>query len=212
MPAGRPPLALAAGCAVAAALVIGVSALRAGYAAPLPSKTVIDASSVAGARLYYPPSRLPTVTLPDGRTATIQSVLNIKVPLRYGQSVWNEENVPQGPVWVRIDLTRQLLSVFRAGHEIGTAVVLYGAADKESPVGTFPVLEKARVYHSQTYDAPMPFMLRLTADGVAIHGSDVRRGAATHGCIGVPTVFARQLFAAVRLGDPVVIVKPAPAS
>jgi lipoprotein-anchoring transpeptidase ErfK/SrfK len=56
----------------------------------------------------------------------------------------------------------------------------------------------------------MPFMLRLTADGVAIHGADVRRGAATHGCIGVPTDFARRLFGAVKLGDPVVIVRPAP--
>jgi hypothetical protein len=209
MPNGKPLLALAAGCGAAAALVMGVNALRAGHDAPLPPQPAIDASNLAGPRLFYPASRLPKLTLPDGRTETIRSVLNIKVPLRYGQAVWNEENVPQGPVWIRVDLTHQLLSIFRAGHEIGTAVVLYGAADKESPAGTFPVLEKARVYHSRRYDAPMPFMLRLTADGVAIHGSDVRRGAATHGCIGVPTAFARQLFAEVRLGDPVVIVKPA---
>jgi lipoprotein-anchoring transpeptidase ErfK/SrfK len=129
--------------------------------------------------------------------------------MRYGNSRWDDANVPQGPVWVRIDLTHQLLSVFRAGHEIGTAVILYGAADRQSPTGTFPVLEKAEDYHSRTYDAAMPYSLRLTADGVAIHGADVRRGAATHGCIGVPTDFARRLFAEVKLGDPVVILPPA---
>ena len=52
----------------------------------------------------------------------------------------------------------------------------------------------------------MPYTLRLTADGVAIHGSDVRWGAATHGCIGVPVEFAAKLFDEVAKGDHVVIV------
>lgn len=59
----------------------------------------------------------------------------------------------------------------------------------------------------------MPCMLRLTKDGVAIHGSIVRKGWATHGCIGVPLDFARQLFAVTRKGDPVIILaagKPEP--
>lgn len=147
--------------------------------------------------------------MPDGHAETIKSVLNVKEKMRFGESVWDDKDVPPGPIWIRVDLTRQLLSVFRGGHEIGTTVVLYGASDKESPLGTFPVLEKAEDYHSRTYDAPMPYMLRLTADGVAIHGSDVRAGAATHGCIGVPTAFARQLFDQVKPGDPVFILKPA---
>jgi len=209
MATGKPLLALAAGCGAAAALFIGANALRQRYAAPPPPAAVVDVSRNSGDRLYYPAASLPVLTLPDGTTETIRSVLNVKQRLRYGQSVWNDADVPQGPVWIRVDLTRQLLSVFRGGHEIGTAVVLYGAADKESPAGTFPILQKAEDYHSRTYDAPMPFMLRLTADGVAIHGSDVRASAATHGCIGVPTDFARRLFAQAKLGDRVVILKPA---
>jgi lipoprotein-anchoring transpeptidase ErfK/SrfK len=51
----------------------------------------------------------------------------------------------------------------------------------------------------------MPFMLRLTADGVAIHASNVRKGWATHGCIGVPEFFARRLYAEMKLGDRVFI-------
>jgi lipoprotein-anchoring transpeptidase ErfK/SrfK len=68
------------------------------------------------------------------------------------------------------------------------------------------VLQKAKDYHSRTYDAPMPFMLRLTDDGVAIHASSVKEGWATHGCIGVPMEFARRLFALAKLGDSVEIV------
>jgi hypothetical protein len=53
----------------------------------------------------------------------------------------------------------------------------------------------------------MPYMLRLTMDGVAIHGSDVREGAGTHGCLGVPLDFGAHLFGALSVGDEVLIVR-----
>lgn len=34
---------------------------------------------------------------------------------------------------------------------------------------------------------------------------DVQYGNATHGCIGVPTGFARKLFNATRIGDRVIV-------
>ena len=140
----------------------------------------------------------------------VLSVLNVRQRMRYGQFIWNELGVGQGKLWVRVDLRRQLISVFRDGHEIGTAVILYGAAGKPTPAGTFSVLEKAEDYHSRTYDAPMPFMLRLTEDGVAIHASDVKWGKATHGCIGVPREFARRLYRQMGLGDRVTIADTPP--
>ncbi len=126
--------------------------------------------------------------------------------MRFGDFVWEDEGVPAGAIWVRVDVTQQLISVFRGGHEIGSAVILYGAENKPTPDGAFAVLQKAKYYQSRTYDAPMPFMLRLTADGVAIHGSNVREGWATHGCIGVPEDFARRLFEVMQVGDSVFIV------
>jgi lipoprotein-anchoring transpeptidase ErfK/SrfK len=57
----------------------------------------------------------------------------------------------------------------------------------------------------------MPYTLRLTNDGVSIHASSVRWGAATHGCIGIPLPFAQRLFDAAAIGDEVVIVGGAPA-
>ena len=49
-------------------------------------------------------------------------------------------------------------------------------------------------------------MQRLTNDGVTIHGTEgIRSGWATHGCVGVPVAFAKKLFAATHLGDPVIV-------
>jgi lipoprotein-anchoring transpeptidase ErfK/SrfK len=137
----------------------------------------------------------------------VKSVLNVTRPMRYGEYRWDDKNVPKGPIWIRVDLKRQLISVFRGGHEIGTAVILYGADEKETPVGVFPVLAKIRDHKSITYDnAPMPYTLRLTGDGVSIHGSEVSWGRATHGCIGVPLEFAHKLFDQASKGDQVTIV------
>jgi hypothetical protein len=142
-----------------------------------------------------------------GLDRDVKSVLNVHKRMEYGDYLWDERNVPKGKVWVRVDLKNQIVSVFRAGHEIGTAVILYGADEKETPVGTFPVLEKMKDHRSITYDnAPMPYTLRLTPDGVSIHGSDVRWGRATHGCVGVPVAFAERLFGQVSKGDEVVII------
>jgi L,D-transpeptidase catalytic domain len=136
----------------------------------------------------------------------VKSILNVNKRMEYGDFVWNDRNVPKGPVWVRVDLDRQLISVFRDGHEIGTAVILYGADEKQTPAGVFPVLAKIKDHDSSLYDAKMPYTLRLTGDGVSIHASDVRWGRATHGCIGVPPAFAAKLFDQVSKGDQVVIL------
>lgn len=136
----------------------------------------------------------------------IKSVLNVPGRMRYGEFRWDERDVPAGHAWIRVDLGSQLISVFRSGHEIGTAVILYGADSVPTPTGKFPILAKLKDHRSATYDAPMPYTLRLTADGVSIHASDVRPGFATHGCIGVPKGFAAKLFAATSVGDEVIIV------
>ena len=98
------------------------------------------------------------------------------------------------------------MSVYRAGVEIGRSSLIYGADNKPTPLGTFPILEKDADHWSNLYDAPMPHMLRLTWDGVAIHGSPTLEEAlATRGCVGLPTEFAAHLFDAVRVGDQVIV-------
>jgi hypothetical protein len=134
------------------------------------------------------------------------SILAVRTKLKHGDFRWNEDGVPPGKVQTLVNLKTQMISVFRAGHEIGTAVILFGAEDKNTPLGTFPVLTKIEDHRSSTYDAPMPFTMRLTDDGVAVHGSDVRLGAGTHGCVGVPIQFARLMFKEIQIADEVKIV------
>lgn len=168
------------------------------------------------------PTRVPTdgrihLTAEQSREAfatghyarPIATLLDVQAPLQFGQYRWDDKGVPTGRAWISIDLQRQLISVFRGPHEIGTAVILYGATSRETPIGTFPILAKMKHHVSVTYDnAPMPYTLRLTHDGVSIHGSNVRDGYATHGCIGVPVDFAAKLFDAVSRGDKVIIADP----
>jgi len=135
----------------------------------------------------------------------VRQILDLKKPLRHGDYVWNESAAPQGPVVITVDLAAQVVSIFRDGYEIGTAAIIYGADNMPTPLGVFPILQKDADHVSNLYDAPMPYMLRLTNDGIAIHASDVQYGNATHGCIGVPTGFARKLFNATRIGDRVIV-------
>lgn len=135
----------------------------------------------------------------------VKSLLAVKAPLHFGDYSWDDRGVPAGPTWIRINLRSQLMSVFRGDHEIGTAVIVYGGDNKQTPAGKLHILGKARNHRSSLYDAEMPYTLRLTDDGVSIHASSVRWGAATHGCIGVPLPFAERLFNAVRIGDEVVV-------
>ena len=175
-------------------------------AAQQTAKTVPLPKPPSGPRIWYAAKNYPLLSLPDGRQEIVRSVLNITKPMQFGDFAWNEDHIPAGPIWVRIDLARQLMSVFRDGHEIGSAVILYGTDGKPTPIGSFSILQKDADHYSHSYDAPMPYMLRLTNDGVAIHGSNVREGYATHGCIGIPPNFARLLFAAARKGDRVFIL------
>ena len=166
-----------------------------------------ERSSVAFAdRIFLTRDQMAQAVTSGTLDRPVKSLLAINAPMHFGDYRWDDKGVPAGPTWIRIDLESQLISVFRAGHEIGTAVIVYGGDNKETPGGTLHVLAKARDHHSSLYDAEMPYTLRLTNDGVSIHASDVRWGAATHGCIGVPWAFAQRLFDAAAVGDEVTVV------
>lgn len=138
---------------------------------------------------------------------TVNGVLELDAPIDYGDYAWNDEGVAPGPLAIVVDLRAQRLYVYRGGIEIGRSSILYGADDKPTPTGIFPILQKKRHHVSNLYGAPMPYMMRLTMDGVAIHASDVEEGYATHGCVGVPIEFAALLFAEAKTGDKVLVTE-----
>jgi len=150
---------------------------------------------------------------PDPRPAAVQALtitqeINVTRWLEPGEYVWDEDAAAQaaGPATVVVNLRSRTLSVYRGGVEIGRSSALYGYGEHPTPLGTFKVLQKKKDHISNIYNAPMPHMLRLTNDGVALHGSaNMADDAATHGCIGLPKEFAELLFGQVRVGDQVVI-------
>ena len=146
----------------------------------------------------------------DDDPFTLKSILTIpEGPFRYGDWYWDESAAPtKGTLVITVDLEARVISAFRDGHEIGTAVALLGTKKHPTPLGTFPILTKEKDNISEKYNnAPMPWTLRLTWDGIAIHGSPVINGYASHGCIGVPDGFAEKLFAIAKRGDKVVITR-----
>ncbi|WP_338445386.1 L,D-transpeptidase family protein [Pelagerythrobacter marensis] len=139
----------------------------------------------------------------------VKRILPIDGPIKYGEWHWDDEGVPPGPLVITVDLEARVISIFRDGYEIGAAAAMLGTDAHPTPVGTFPILSKERHNVSEKYgNAPMPWTLRLTHDGIAIHGgSEVENGYASHGCIAIPDELASRLFAVAKKGDKVIITR-----
>jgi lipoprotein-anchoring transpeptidase ErfK/SrfK len=161
------------------------------------------------------PEAAPTVAVaaaaaaPKEQPFVIKRILPIDGPIKYGEWHWDEDGVPAGPLVITVDLDARVISVFRDGYEIGAAAVMLGTEMHPTPLGAYPILSKERHNVSEKYgNAPMPWTLRLTHDGIAIHGgAEVERGYASHGCIGAPTGFISKLYAIAKKGDKVIITR-----
>ena len=208
--AGRPiPPLTGIGIRLAVAFAFGAVGWQALH---LQESLAASASAAVAAAPSVPaPIAAPAAPAPTDPFAGMRR-LTIGRQLLHGEYVWNDEGAPAGPVTMLVDLSAQTLSVFRGGQEIGRAVILYGTDENPTPTGSFTVLEKDVDHESTIYDARMPYMLRLTNDGIAIHGSNVRYGSASRGCVGVPEEFAQLLFAQARVGDQVTIIPGDPSS
>ena len=135
--------------------------------------------------------------------------------LRPGEFIWHPEVAPEGPLVVVVSLDEQRVYVYRNGIAIGLSTISSGRKGHETPTGVFTILQKDRDHRSNLYDdAPMPYMERLTWDGVALHGGTLPGYPASHGCVRLPKAFAEKLFAITQRGETVVVAnaKAAPAT
>jgi hypothetical protein len=120
--------------------------------------------------------------------------------------VWMPELAPSGPVVIVVSLPAQLAFVYRNGVRIAVANVSTGRPGFDTPAGVYSILQKHREHFSNRYDnAPMPFMQRLSWDGVALHAGNVPPYPASHGCIRLPYAFAEKLFGLTSQGMTVVV-------
>ena len=126
--------------------------------------------------------------------------------LRPGEFIWAGDVIPAGPIVVVVSLRTQLAFVYRNGIRIGVTKVSAGKAGHSTPTGVFKVLQKDATHRSSIYnDAPMPYTQRLTWGGVALHAGGVPGYPTSHGCIHLPSEFARRLFEVSPMGMVVVV-------
>ena len=110
------------------------------------------------------------------------------------------------PIMAIVSIKSQKVTIYDADGWILRAPVSTGTTGRETPAGIFSVLEKDKDHRSNLYDdAWMPHMLRITWNGIALHGGPLPGYAASHGCIRMPYGFADKLFDKVRIGTRVII-------
>lgn len=123
-----------------------------------------------------------------------------------GQFLWHPEISPSGPIVLVVSLDEQRAYVYRNGIAIGLSTISSGKPGHETPTGVFTILQKDKDHRSNLYNsAPMPYMQRLTWDGIALHGGNLPGHPASHGCVRLPQAFAQKLFALTQRGDTVVV-------
>ena len=180
----------------------------------IPSNRFTRIASVAAAlclsaHLFAAP---PAGTRVDAPSPTLSAPAKARAAfaLKPGGYLWMPELAPAGPVVIVISLPEQLAYVYRNGVRIGVSTVSTGKAGYETPTGVFTILQKQREHYSNLYDnAPMPFMQRLTWDGVALHAGSIPGYPASHGCVRLPYAFSEKLFATTSHGMTVVIASEA---
>lgn len=128
--------------------------------------------------------------------------------LKPGQFVWEKRDVYEGPLKIVAVLDIQRMYVFQNDQLIGFSTISAGKKGKETPTGYFNILQKNIDHKSNIYsNAPMPYMQRLTWDGIALHGGHIPGYPASHGCIRLPHAFAKALFGVTDMDQEVVVLQ-----
>src|ERR1700723_407440 len=110
------------------------------------------------------------------------------------------------PIMAIVSIKSQQETFYDADGWILRAPVSTGTTGRETPAGVFAVLEKNKEHHSSLYDdASMPNMLRITWNGIALHGGPLPGYAASHGCVRMPFDFAAKVFDKAPMGMRVII-------
>ncbi len=110
------------------------------------------------------------------------------------------------PIMAIVSIKSQQVIFYDVDGWILRAPVSTGTTGRETPAGVFAVVEKNKDHHSSLYDdAWMPNMLRITWNGIALHGGPLPGYAASHGCVRMPFDFAEKVFDKAPMGMRVII-------
>lgn len=181
-----------------------VAALAAGLLFALAEAPATAQSQGEADSIVVDPASLPPL-VPDAPPAP--PVPAIMAP---GDYDWNPERSLAGDVVIVVSLPQQLVHVYRGGARIGESTISTGRPGHDTPTGVFTILQKQKMHRSTLYDdAPMPFMQRLTWDGIALHAGRLPGYPASHGCVRLPAAFAEALYGVTEHGGVVVVADDA---
>ena len=126
--------------------------------------------------------------------------------LRPGQYLWRDVPESAGPERVVVSLSDQLAYLYRGNRLMAVSTISSGEPGRDTPAGIFSVQLKKPMHRSRKYDnAPMPFAQFITDYGVALHAGYIPGHPASHGCVRLPSAFAKKLFTVTQVGTPVFI-------
>jgi hypothetical protein len=146
----------------------------------------------------------PAIAAPSLQDATVGATVAAMKP---GDYLWAPQVAPAGPVTIVVSIAQQRAYAYRNGVPIGISTVSTGKKGHETPTGVFTLLQKNIDHKSNLYDdAPMPYMQRLTWDGIAMHAGNLPGYPASHGCVRLPLGFAKLLYGVTKLGLTVIII------
>ncbi|RVT92521.1 L,D-transpeptidase [Sphingomonas crocodyli] len=144
------------------------------------------------------------IALSDG------AVADIVTKMKPGDYLWAPDIAPGGPVVIVVSIPQQRAYAYRNGIPIGITTVSTGKKGHETPTGVFTLLQKNIDHKSNLYNsAPMPYMQRLTWDGIAMHAGNLPGYPASHGCVRMPLAFSKLLYGITKLGLTVIITDDA---
>jgi len=104
-----------------------------------------------------------------------------------------------------IDLHTQIAYALENGNIVFEGKISSGKEGRETPEGEYRILQKDRHHRSNLWPKPnggakMPYMLRITQDGIALHMGNVSKRAASHGCIRMEKILAKKMYQWARVG------------
>ena len=126
--------------------------------------------------------------------------------LKPGQFVWRDVPESAGPERIVISLSDQMAYLYRGDTLMAATTISSGRDDKPTPTGIFSILDKTPMYRSKKYDnAPMPYAEFFEPHGIALHAGYVGDAPNSHGCVHLPSAFAKKLYGITDIGTPVLI-------
>ncbi len=174
---------------------------------------------VDGVKVAPPPITAPSFTPPQVAAPTVITPAPSQAApkprnkgpvdsLKPGQFVWVAQDAYDGPMKIVVVLDIQRVYVFQNDKLVGFSTISSGKKGKETPTGFFTILQKNIDHKSNLYsNAPMPFMQRLTWDGIAMHGGQLPGYPASHGCIRLPLAFAKALYGVTQMNQEVFVLR-----